>query len=58
MLYSLTNFWSTVVRRYYVEKEQVRLVKKLVNKPVNIQRQGQSLRSHNKAKPKATHQSA
>jgi hypothetical protein len=36
MLYGPTNFRSTVIRRYYAEKKQVRLVKEPVNKPVNI----------------------
>jgi hypothetical protein len=36
MPHGLTNFRSTVVRRYYVEEEQVRPVEESVNKPVNI----------------------
>jgi hypothetical protein len=55
--YSLTNFRSTVIRRYYAEEEQVRPVEEPVNKPVNIQRQEQPLESRNKAKPEATRRS-
>jgi hypothetical protein len=58
MPHSPTNFRSTVVRRYYIEEEQVRPVEEPVNEPVNIQRQGRSPRSRNKAKPEATRQSA
>jgi hypothetical protein len=35
ILYSLTNFRSTVVRPYYAEEGQVRPVEEPVNKPDN-----------------------
>jgi hypothetical protein len=35
MSHGLTNFRLTVIRPYYVEKGQVRLVKEPVNKPDN-----------------------
>ena len=38
MLYSPINFRSIVIKPYYTEKEQVRLVKEPVNKLVNVQR--------------------
>jgi hypothetical protein len=52
MLYRLTNFQLTVVKPYYTKEKQVRLVKKPVNKPVNVQRcnRERPLRSRNKPK--------
>jgi hypothetical protein len=68
MLYGPTNFRLTVVRPYYTEEGQVRLVEKPVNKPdnklvnkaVNIQRynQGRPSGSRNQPRPAATRQSA
>jgi hypothetical protein len=56
MPHSLTNFRSTVVRRYYAEEEQVRPVEE----PVNVQHrsQGRPPGSRNKPQPAATRQSA
>jgi hypothetical protein len=66
MLYGPINFRSTVVKPYYIKKEQIRLVKELVNKsvnkpvnkPVNVQCRGRLLGLHNKPKPEAIRQSA
>jgi hypothetical protein len=64
MLHSLTNFRSTVVKPYYTEEEQVRLVKKpvnkLLNKPANVQyrNRGRPPGLHNKPQPVVTRQSA
>jgi hypothetical protein len=35
MQHSPTNFWLTVVKPYYVEEGQVRLVEEPVEEPVN-----------------------
>jgi hypothetical protein len=60
MPYGPTNFRSTVIKPYYAEEKQVRLVEEPVNKPVNVQHcnQGRLPGSHNKPQPAATHQSA
>jgi hypothetical protein len=68
MSHSPTNFRSTVIRPYYTEERQVRLVEEPVNKPdnepvnkaVNVQRRnrGQPPGSRNQPRPAATRKSA